>query len=432
MNSQPGPRRAGSLNPAFNDGHVTLDHIASEAQVVAMELTSEGGLLVLSKRLRAGFDVSKFTSEGKLDLTFAQGSGWFHENQSGVLAGFHLLASGHFIIFLHQGDVLMVSRYGADGWLDTNYAIGGRQQFHISEVIGGSGAHSHSAHGVHGSPEPRAIAPHSPGVAPRAVFSVSSASHLYLVLTVRWDNGDEKPAVVRLNANGFFDTSFHGTGSFIVAMTNGVESCHAQQAVVQAAAGGSSQIVLLVAALPPSTLAGNKYLLRVGERRQDFEFGTDGYTEIEEGTRVEPHDLWGDENSLRVIGSKTFDNRRYAVVIGFTANGKADQDFNKGEPVRVILEPDSAYAEHNIFYQGDFYGNPDARMVFAAILSGNRVAAVRLLPIGAVDQAFGEEGIAAYASDDRNHYPVRLQVRKTADHDVIIGHHQNIYWLLGH
>lgn len=438
MNHQNSSNRAGSLNPEFGGGHVTLNHTGSDALLVAMEPTGDGGLLVLSKRPGVGgFFVSKFTPAGELDTGFATGKGFFQETNTGGGSGLHLLDEGRFLVTGGQGNDLLSRCYAADGSLYTPYGENGYARVPVTELVVRDQRRAHW-HWTQNDDTAVQDAQGLPGKSSGDVISLADRGAVYLVFNAWWGEYETLMAVVvRVDAEGKLDMAFNQTGYFVVTMAGtGVEYNFARRAALQPSINpdGSGVVLLVYEALPREQPGGRAYLLRVTAHGVDFEFGKSsplqGYVEAPGRDKFVDYDMWADDESFRIMGTSIRADVIPATVYGYTADGEVDRSFNNGAPLWTEFQPGT-----NVWNHGYFYGeDADRRMVFTTLLSsdGGQVAAVRLLANGEGDSSFGDNGFVTFPAQLSGWLAsTSLRVTETPTKDVLIGFKEDIYWLLG-
>ena len=438
MANQNPSRRPGDLNPAFNGGKVTLDHTGNEAFVLWLEQTADANLLVLSRSIGArGYFLSQFTPQGELDPSFANGAGFVNvlDPISQDRNRLHLLEDGAFLVTGgSNSELLSVSRFHADGRLDSTYGVDGHAVVRVSELTldGRSGAIIHTPE--HKSAQEKGLPPKTGNS-----ISIADGDSLYLVFTVGWGGWEELlTVVVRLDNQGKLDRAFNGSGYVAVTLAGTlIPFNYAVEAALQTEGAGSSKLVILVKeSLPFATpYEGQQFLLRYDAKgKQDPFFGGNGndqgFVRIDKDDFYVVNALWVDENgALKVLGASVKDGIGLKGAIrGYTAEGQVDTSFNRGELLLKEISPG-----YGNWQGGAFYGQgPEARMVLSTSLPADvmRIGAVRLLEDGNFDETFGEQGVAAF-------YPVEsgvlvmVQLQLLANKDIILGFRNDIWWLLG-
>lgn len=193
---------ASSLDTSFHGtGIATASGVPGDSEFTATAVMDDGRIVAAGYTQigeNVHFLVARFTANGSLDTSFGSGHGYVMTRLSGAggvdvdeaANGVALLPGGKIAVVGSSDDtpdhhlVMMAVRYNANGSLDTSFSGDGKLGIDLD---------------VFDSNRAYAVAPTSDG---KLVIAGST-------------NSDQKIALVRLNNNGSFDSSFSGDGKVV-------------------------------------------------------------------------------------------------------------------------------------------------------------------------------------------------------------------------
>lgn len=380
----------GTLDASFGTGGITglnLPDVVHEFKATAVQ--ADGRIVCVGYMVANAQEdllLVRFLNDGTLDPSFGTGgiqttdvlpseSFW----AVAIQPDGKIVTAG--ITYTATNDRLIIARYQANGTPDATFATNGRQVFDLGEA-------QELLTAVAVQPDGKIVA-------------------TGLVLA---GPNDVDMAVVRLNANGSFDTSFSGNGW--TTLSYGTD-CGAWGLALQA----DGRIVTAGYANPNGAYVG--LLARfMPNGAPDLSFNDTGAVLFTHNAGSSQDEFWDvviqPDQQLVAIGS-TFDPEGDLLITRFSSTGALDVDHgtNGSQVIDVAGTLDKSLAA---------YLQPDGKLVVTGLnqlAAGNRqVVVARLGPNGSMDAGFGTNGIATVDVGPTN--DAGLGCAMAADGDVLV------------
>jgi uncharacterized delta-60 repeat protein len=380
----------GTLDQSFGNGGITglnMPDVIHEFKATAVQ--ADGRIVCvgyMGVNAQEDLLLVRFLNDGTLDASFGTGG----IQTTDVLASESfwsvalqpdgkIVAAG--ITYTAANAQLIIARYNANGTPDATFATSGRQVFDIGDA----------------QEQLTAVAVQPDGKIVATGFVLAAANDVDMV-------------VVRLNANGSFDTGFSGDGW--TTLSYGTD-CAAWGLAVQA----DGRIVTAGYANPNGAYVG--LLARfMPNGAPDLSFNATGAVLFAYNAGSSQDEFWDvviqPDQKLVAIGS-TFEPEGDLLFTRFSSTGALDTDYGTGgsQVIDVAGTFDRSWSG---------YQQPDGKLVVAGLnqlTAGNRqVVVARLGTNGSRDAGFGTNGIATVDVGPAN--DAGLGCAMAADGDVLV------------
>jgi uncharacterized delta-60 repeat protein len=349
--------------PTFtvSDGRLTTGFGTTSTDRPRYVALQQDGKILVAGASEGNLALARYTVNGSLDTSFSgDGKLTAKVGTSTYISTVNVApqADGKILVTALAIDGFAISRYLSNGDLDTTFGTNGT---FVPEPHAWTDAYSSSS---------------------MAVLANGKVVIAYRVYGTQWDTG-----LIRYNANGTIDTSFDTDGKVIVD-TRSTE--YTQKVLVQP----DGKILLNIAdvAYPSS---GYTLVRMNANGTLDTSFSGDGKLPVAAGTGsvglTEAMAVQADGKIL--VGGNLFaQSTNSMLVIRYNADGSLDTSFNSTGTVALRSEGGVPYTASAIAVQKD--GKILAVGSGADDAQTGHVAVIRFLPNGAVDQTFGNKGVA--------------------------------------